>query len=223
MIARQLKLMLRAFNGECDSIVSGVTWKNVVSLKERMQRSYDAVNKLGETQQCSIQPAYLKLKIEELQPRIRARRELNAEKEEQRALREQMREEEKAAKQLEKERAEAEGEEAKYQKALEKGSGGSQRGERHRARRARREDRQTYRNARSRPRAKGRRAVSQAELTRSGNVYVLSNEGTFGPNVFKVGLTRRLDPLDRVDELGDASVPFAFDGTRLFDQMTLRP
>ena len=55
------------------------------------------------------------------------------------------------------------------------------------------------------------RAVSQAELTRSGNVYVLSNEGTFGPNVFKVGLTRRLDPLDRVDELGDASVPFAFD------------
>ncbi len=210
MIARQLKLMLRAFNGECDSIVSGVTWKNVVSLKERMQRSYDAVNKLGETQQCSIQPAYLELKIEELQLGFDYAEKLNVEKEEQRALREQMREEEKAAKQLEKERAEAEGEEAKYEKALEK------------AQVAVKEANVTERAALDEKIAKltemlataherTARAVSQAELTRSGYVYVLSNEGTFGPNVFKVGLTRRLDPLDRVDELGDASVSFAFD------------
>jgi hypothetical protein len=50
-----------------------------------------------------------------------------------------------------------------------------------------------------------------AQLTRSGNVYVISNVGSFGEEVFKIGMTRRLDPMARVHELGDASVPFAFD------------
>ncbi len=48
-------------------------------------------------------------------------------------------------------------------------------------------------------------------MTRSGHVYIISNIGSFGENVFKIGMTRRLDPLDRVRELGDASVPFDFD------------
>ena len=55
------------------------------------------------------------------------------------------------------------------------------------------------------------RAKSRAEMTRSGYVYVISNIGSFGGDVFKVGMTRRLEPLDRVRELGDASVPFPFD------------
>lgn len=55
------------------------------------------------------------------------------------------------------------------------------------------------------------RAISQAQLTRSGHVYVISNIGSFGEDVYKIGMTRRLDPLDRVKELGDASVPFQFD------------
>ena len=59
--------------------------------------------------------------------------------------------------------------------------------------------------------AKGQRAISMARQTRSGNVYVISNIGSFGENVFKIGMTRRLIPEDRVKELGDASVPFAFD------------
>ena len=59
--------------------------------------------------------------------------------------------------------------------------------------------------------AKSERAISQAQLTKSGNVYVISNVGSFGEEVFKIGMTRRLDPLDRVHELGDASVPFPFD------------
>ena len=55
------------------------------------------------------------------------------------------------------------------------------------------------------------RAISRAQLTRSGHVYVISNIGSFGENVYKIGMTRRLEPLDRVRELGDASVPFRFD------------
>lgn len=59
--------------------------------------------------------------------------------------------------------------------------------------------------------AKEQRAKSMAEQTRRGHVYVISNIGSFGEDIYKIGLTRRLDPLDRVKELGDASVPFSFD------------
>ncbi len=55
------------------------------------------------------------------------------------------------------------------------------------------------------------RAIARAQLTRSGHVYVISNIGSFGEEVFKIGMTRRLDPMERIRELGDASVPFAFD------------
>jgi hypothetical protein len=55
------------------------------------------------------------------------------------------------------------------------------------------------------------RALSMAQQTKSGYVYVISNIGSFGERVFKVGLTRRIDPLERIAELGDASVPFPFD------------
>lgn len=59
--------------------------------------------------------------------------------------------------------------------------------------------------------AKNQRALSMAQQTRCGHVYIISNAGSFGDDVLKIGLTRRLEPLDRVKELGDASVPFTFD------------
>lgn len=59
--------------------------------------------------------------------------------------------------------------------------------------------------------AKKERALSMAQQTRSGHVYIISNIGSFGENVYKIGMTRRLEPLDRIRELADASVPFLFD------------
>lgn len=58
---------------------------------------------------------------------------------------------------------------------------------------------------------KNQRAISMAQQTKAGNVYVISNVGSFGDDVYKIGMTRRLEPLDRIRELGDASVPFEFD------------
>ncbi len=60
-------------------------------------------------------------------------------------------------------------------------------------------------------RKKKERAIARAQLTKSGFVYVISNIGSFGEGIFKIGMTRRLEPMDRVIELGDASVPFGFD------------
>lgn len=59
--------------------------------------------------------------------------------------------------------------------------------------------------------ARNQRAIAQAQLTRAGHIYVVSNLGTFGDGVYKIGMTRRLEPIDRVTELSDASVPFPFD------------
>jgi hypothetical protein len=58
---------------------------------------------------------------------------------------------------------------------------------------------------------RSKRAIAQAQLTKAGHIYVISNIGSFGENVFKIGMTRRLEPMDRINELGDASVPFPFD------------
>jgi hypothetical protein len=59
--------------------------------------------------------------------------------------------------------------------------------------------------------ARGQRAKSMAEQTKQGNVYIISNIGSFGDGIYKIGMTRRIDPQERIDELGDASVPFDFD------------
>jgi hypothetical protein len=91
MIARQLKLMLRAYNGECDAAVASVTWKNIVTLKERLTKSLDSINKLGDTVCCSITPKYVALKQEEMELAYEYAEKVQLEKEEKRLVREQLR------------------------------------------------------------------------------------------------------------------------------------
>ena len=210
MIAEHSKLMLRAFNGECDSAISSVKYSNVDRMEKRIQRAFDQVNKLGESKKLFITNAYLKMKLQELYLVYEHRDQLNAEREEQRRIKEQMREEERARREIEKAQKKAEEEEKAKEFALQ---------------RARLE----LENAHDTERAKlnelvaklegelqealanKERAIARAQQTRSGHVYVISNVGVFGEGVYKIGMTRRLEPLDRVKELGDASVPFPFD------------
>ena len=120
-----------------------------------------------------------------------------------------MREEEKAAKEAERARQQAETEEQQVQALLEKAQAEAalaNEAERDRLN-AKNDELQT--NI-AEIEAK-KRAISQAMLTRLGHVYIISNVGSFGENVYKIGMTRRLEPMDRVKELGDASVPFPFD------------
>ena len=121
-----------------------------------------------------------------------------------------MREEERALREIEKAKLDAEKEEQRYQQSLEK---------------ARIDIEQATGKQRDKLEAQilqltqqlqdahtnKERAISRAQMTKSGHVYIISNIGAFGEHVYKIGMTRRLDPMDRVDELGDASVPFPFD------------
>jgi hypothetical protein len=204
------KLMLRAFNGECDVLISKVKWNNINQMKERMQKLFVAINKLGEGFKVSINYQYLDLKQKELILEYEYQTKRQQEKEEMRAIQEELREEEKAKREFEQAQKEAEKEEANYQKALDK---------------ARKEIEVATGEKQSKLQSqieklelelkeaqeKKERALSMAQQTKRGHVYIISNIGSFGENVYKIGMTRRLEPIDRVKELGDASVPFQFD------------
>lgn len=210
MTTRNKKLMLYAFNGECDGLISKVKWNTATKIKERIEKAFNDINKLGEVQTTFITEHYKNLKLEELALTYEYEQKKYDEKEEQRQIREQMREEEKAQKELERAQKEAEDEEARFQKALDKARkelGSASQNEVDELNNQISSLEKKLQEAHERK----ERAISMAQMTKVGHIYVISNIGAFGEDVVKIGMTRRLDPLDRVRELGDASVPFQFD------------
>jgi len=207
---RNIKLVLRAFNGESNSIIAKVKWNNVNQMKERINKSYEAINKLGKSSTISIEYDYLELKIKELILEHEFQLKKQKEKEELRAIQAEMREEEKVKREFEKAQKDAEKEEKNYQSALEKARKeiAEVTGEKYNKLQIQIEKlEQELKEAQE----KKERAMSMAQQTKRGHVYIISNIGSFGENIYKIGLTRRLEPTDRVKELGDASVPFKFD------------
>ncbi len=212
---RILTLMLRAFNGECDSSISPVRATNYQTMENRISKAFASVNKLGVGHTCELSVDYLELKIEELRLSHEHAMKVQAEREQQRELKEQMRQEAIAARELEKAMQEAEAEEHRRQVALERA--------RQELAQAAREQQSAERQAELEAKlhemeqqladahAAKERAMSRAQQTKSGHVYVISNIGSFGEGIYKIGMTRRLDPMDRIWELSDASVPFDFD------------
>lgn len=210
MTKKYSKLMLYAFNGECDSLIAKVKWNNATRSKERILKSFQSINKLGESHQIEVTPKYLDLKLQELSLSHEYENKKFEEKEEQRRIREQMREEEKAQKEFERAEKAAEEEERRYQKALQRAKSElenasvSEIG-------ILNEQIQLLETKLADAHDRKERAISMAQLTKVGHIYVISNLGSFGDDIYKIGMTRRLEPMDRIRELGDASVPFQFD------------
>jgi hypothetical protein len=207
---KTIKLMLRAFNGESDSFIARVSYRNINAMEKRIRSAFDAINAITQKYDfCVLNPRYLELRLEELQLVYEWEEAKQRDKEEQAKIREQMREEEKAAREAEKAQQQADKEEAKFQELLHKAEQEVQlASEKDKARLNARIQELQQRVAEIEEK---KRAISQAMLTKTGHVYIISNVGSFGENVYKIGMTRRLEPMDRVKELGDASVPFPFD------------
>jgi hypothetical protein len=211
MVRDFTKLILRAFNNECDASITGVKFNTVETTEKKIRRAFDVLNKLGKTMYIYITDKYLELKLQELYLCHEYQLKKQEEKEEQKRLREQMREEAKVLKELEEARAKLEKEELHFAKAMQ-------------ALQARLQTVTTdaQREALELEKLKIAQRLEEVERnkqmienrehnTRAGYVYVISNLGAFGENVYKIGVTRRLEPQERIDELGDASVPFNFD------------
>lgn len=211
MVDKFKKILLRAFNGECDVMISSVDWNNIEKYEKRMDASFSSLNKLFQDQQgIIISRLYLDMKLKELQLTYEYKVKKQEEKEEQRRIREEIREQEKAEREIEAAKLKAQKEEEMYLKALEKAridiatAQGSKQQEllnRIAELEAGLANAETLKI----------KAMSMAQQTKMGHVYVISNIGAFGDGVYKIGMTRRLEPMDRVRELGDASVPFPFD------------
>ncbi|HEY3568240.1 MAG TPA: DUF4041 domain-containing protein [Thermoanaerobaculia bacterium] len=205
-----LKLMLRAFNGESDAAIAKVKYNNVAVMEARILKAYEKINSMAEVQKCEIAKSYLDLKLKELYLAHEYQEKLQEEKEEQRRIREQMREEEIAQREIEKARIEAERDEERYRQALIKAREEVERAVGAKQEKLRVEIEELQRRL-AEAQANKERAIARAQLTRSGHIYIISNIGSFGEHVYKIGMTRRLDPFERVRELSDASVPFQFD------------
>ena len=205
-----IRLTLRAFNGECDSLVAKVKWNNVDGFIKRIDKSFEMINKFNFTSKIFLSEDFLRLRKDELRLTYEYNLKKYEEKEEERKKRALIREEEKAKRDFEIAQKEEEKNEKIYLKALEEAK--KELGL------ANKEDVKKLNNQISKlekqlseSKARMERAKSMAEQTKRGHVYVVSNVGSFGENIFKIGMTRRLDPYDRIKELGDASVPFIFD------------
>lgn len=211
MVADMQKLLLRAYNAECDDAIEHVKFNNVAACEKKIIASAEAISKLGAMMAISITSSYLKLKLDELYLMHEYQLKKQAEKEAAKEARQRQREEAKAAKELEDARRKLEKEQSHYENALSRLND--------QIAKATNDD---SRNALLSKKAEleGQLSEIESELTdvdyraanqRAGYVYIISNIGAFGENIYKIGMTRRLNPMDRVDELGDASVPFDFD------------
>lgn len=200
-----------AFNGKVDTILTSVKHDNYGTLAQQIKDAYSLVNNLGKPfKDAHITPEYLAARLEELRWATVAHELKMREREEQRQIREQIREEEKARREFEKAQRDAAKQEETIQKAIDRVQ--QQAAKASEAQRAAFEAQLLELEAKLQvAQEKNQRALSMAQQTKSGHVYIISNIGSFGEHVYKIGMTRRLEPLDRVRELGDASVPFSFD------------
>lgn len=208
MVSDIQKLVARAFNADCDSIISKVTYTNYDKSADRIRKSAEAISRFGKVMDISISSDYLDLKIRELNLAYEYQEKKQQEKEEAREAREALREAAKLQKELEIQRAKIEKEQTHYETAL--------------ARIERQLIEQPDNAELLAKKAELESHLKEVERNmqdidyrqanqKAGYVYVISNIGAFGENVYKIGMTRRLDPQDRIDELGGASVPFNFD------------
>lgn len=210
MVKDMQKLLLRAFNSECDETIGKIKYSNIDASIKKIQTSSAAISKLGNIMGIAITSKYFNLKIQEAHLALEYQLQKQKEKEEAKEARAQMREAARLQKEIEEQRKKIEKEQTHYQKALltvlrqlENASDSEK------------EALQSKRNELES--VLGNIEISLKDIDyreanqRAGYVYIISNIGSFGENVYKIGMTRRLDPQERVDELGDASVPFNFD------------
>jgi hypothetical protein len=200
MIKEFSKLMLRAYNGEVDDALRTLKPYKVDAAVDRVNKVEISIEKLGKTMSIAIDDNYHNLRISEIKLTADYLAMKEDEKERQKEEKLRLKEEEKAQKEFEKEREKLNKELSHHQAVLAKAdeTGNAQAAEEAKAKIAEVQN--------------GISGVEErAANIRTGYVYVISNIGSFGEEVLKIGLTRRLNPEERIQELSDASVPFKFD------------
>ncbi|AVQ34847.1 DUF4041 domain-containing protein [Staphylococcus kloosii] len=211
IINSQIKQILRSFDTECNYFYSNLTFKNYQSYHNKLVKSFETLNRIYKVDNVKITTEYLQLKLEKLNLIYEKAKKIEEEREIQKEIKEQMKEEERVRRELENERKKLEKEERQFNnevnslfKRLEKANNDIEK-ELYAEKIKQLEDKINELQEDKKD------VINRETNTRAGYVYVISNIGSFGEDIFKIGMTRRLEPYDRIKELGDASVPFSFD------------
>ena len=213
---KNIKQLIRTFNVECEAAINKATYTNMPRIEKRINRSFDQLNKLNTGNSVELSQNYLNLKLDELHLAFEYEQKKEEEKEKLREEREKEREEKKVQAELAKQRKAVEKERTKQAKHFEQ----AQALLKEKMENVN-EDDEKYKSLQEEV-AKLKSKLSELDKksesldyrenhATAGYVYIISNIGSFGQNVFKIGVTRRLEPLDRIRELSSASVPFKFD------------
>lgn len=205
MVADFSKLMLRAYNAEADNCVRSLRSGNISTAQKRLESAVKAIEKLGVFMEMRVNPDYHALRVVELELTADFQMKVQEERERAREEREQLREQRRAEQELAAERERLEKEKAQYVSAMA-------------SLRASGDDAGADELANRLGDIEDAIAANDYRIAniRAGYVYVISNVGAFGPGIVKIGMTRRLEPHDRIRELGNASVPFRYDTHALF-------
>jgi hypothetical protein len=200
MVKEFSKLMLRAYNNEADNAVRAMKPYALAAAIARLSKAKETISKLGKTMTITVNEAYHRLRITELELTADYLAKVAEQKERDRAERARLREEQIAQREFEREKERLRKEHAHYEEAAAqlRANGDHEAAEQAEAKMVEIQGAIEGVNQR-------------AANIRAGHVYVISNVGAFGPDMVKIGMTRRQDPMDRVRELGDASVPFHCD------------
>ena len=211
LVNDMIKLVIRSFNNEADSCVDNVKFDNVELGEKRILKSFEACNRLGKVMSVEISRRYLNLKLDELHLAHEFQIKKQEEKEEAKRAREELREQQKLEQEIRAAREKIAKERKHFTAAMRDLQARLDKTESE-------EERATLLAKLAEVEAGRAELESEEKLidyreqnAKAGYVYVISNVGAFGEGIFKIGMTRRLEPMDRVDELGDASVPFWFD------------
>lgn len=206
-----IKLVLRAFNNECEAAINKVKYSNYDSIQKRIERSYEQINKLTSVTQVSISYYYLNSKLEELSLAYEYARKKEQEKEELREQRQREREEKALQKEVAQKKKVIDKEINHFKNVI------AELQEKLKSITDDNEATAINKQLSELEQKIGERDHEKEELdyrtanASAGYVYIISNIGSFGKDVFKIGVTRRLDPTERISELSSASVPFKFD------------
>lgn len=211
LLERNARKILRNFNAECDNIIFDIGIKNIDICRNKVLKSFETLNKLYSTEGVLIPKALLELKLEQVTLMYTYELKYQQEKEIQKAIKEQMQEEAKAQKEIEEQRK-------KIEKDLQQHVTEVNRLMKYLQKAQNDVEKQLYIDKIQELEAKiklledDKKEVAEREANaKAGFVYIISNIGSFGENIFKIGMTRRLEPMERIRELSSASVPFEFD------------
>lgn len=210
-ITTQIRQILRSFNAECDLAISNVTLKNIDTMRNKILRSYETLNKIYKSDGVQITKEFLENKLQQLITAHSYQEKLEDERVQKKLIQEQLKEEEKVRREIEREKAKIEKDETQFKNEISKLMKYLQKTDNEVEKTLYIDKIKECEEKLSELETVKSDVLNREKNTRAGFVYIISNIGSFGENIFKIGMTRRLEPMDRIKELSSASVPFEFD------------